>query len=105
MFRRTVDRSTGIAVSWRSLGPTRDPRKVAQAGGGCQLRCVNVARHADERPPWTAERSLPMPGIVRPRAWTGLLFGVLLMVAGTAQAAGTYEDLVSLFEEWRTLER
>jgi hypothetical protein len=46
-----------------------------------------------------------MPGIVRPRAWAGLAVGALLMVSGAARAAGTYDDLVALFGEWRALER
>jgi hypothetical protein len=46
-----------------------------------------------------------MPPIVRPRAWAGLLCGALLMSFGTAHSAPTYDDLVGLWQQWRTLER
>jgi uncharacterized protein (DUF885 family) len=49
-----------------------------------------------------------MPSIVRPHTWAGLLCGVLLMAAQGAhgaQAAPSYDDLVELWQQWRTFER
>ena len=46
-----------------------------------------------------------MHPIVRPRAWAGLLCGVLLMASGIAHSAATYDELVGLWQQWRTLER
>jgi Bacterial protein of unknown function (DUF885) len=46
-----------------------------------------------------------MHPIVRPRAWAGLLCSVLLMASGTAHSAAAYDELVGLWQQWRTLER
>ena len=46
-----------------------------------------------------------MPSTVRPRAWAGLLCGVLLMGAQVANAANSYDDLVALWQQWRAFER
>jgi hypothetical protein len=46
-----------------------------------------------------------MPSTIRSRAWAGLLCGALLMPAHAATAAGSYDDLVALWQEWRTVER
>ncbi|HET7204147.1 MAG TPA: DUF885 family protein, partial [Steroidobacteraceae bacterium] len=41
----------------------------------------------------------------RPAAWAGLLFGALLMTTTPARSAEAYDQLVALWQEWRTLER
>ena len=41
----------------------------------------------------------------RTGVWAGLLFGGLLMITTPARSAGTYDELVALWREWRTLER
>lgn len=46
-----------------------------------------------------------MPSTVRSRAWAGLLCGALLMPAHAVTAAGSYDDLVALWQEWRAVER
>ena len=46
-----------------------------------------------------------MPSIVRSRAWAGLLGISLLMTANGAQAAASYQDLLALWQQWRTFER
>jgi hypothetical protein len=44
------------------------------------------------------------PDVHRP-AWAGLLLACLLMVTTATSAAGTYDDLTALWQDWRTLER
>jgi hypothetical protein len=41
----------------------------------------------------------------RTGVWAGPLFGGLLMITTPARSAGTYDELVALWREWRTLER
>jgi hypothetical protein len=46
-----------------------------------------------------------MRSTFRPRAWAALLASGLLLLTTMAHAAGSYDDLVALYEDWRTLER
>src|SRR5688572_19549237 len=52
-----------------------------------------------------AERNRAMPSIVRSRAWAGLLGVSLLMGSTGAHAAASYQDLLALWQQWRTFER